>query len=66
MIDFLKKAYSVARSWIFQNGISGILGLIAGLLLWVFGYKVYAGFAFGVFFTRNWDIIFQWFLPKEK
>ena len=66
MINFLKKVFSVSKSWIFQNGITGILGLIVGLFLWAFGYKVYAGFAFGVFFTRNWDIIREWLFPSSK
>ena len=37
-----------------------ILGLIAGLVLWALGYKIYAGFAFGVFATRNWDLAKSW------
>ena len=35
--------------------------LIVGLFLWAFGYKVYAGFAFGVFATRNWDLVKNFF-----
>ena len=42
----------------------GILAMVfrsyraqAGLILWTFGFKIYAGFAFGVFATRNWDIV---------
>jgi|TARA_R110000751_G_scaffold100226_1_gene194100 hypothetical protein len=57
VLDFIKKIYTIVKTWIVANGIEGILGLIAGLLLWAYGYKIYAGFAFGVFATRNWDFI---------
>jgi predicted small integral membrane protein len=59
-VSSIKKFYNVVKSWIVGNGIEGILGLILGLLLWSFGFKVYAGFAFGVFATRNWDLIKGW------
>ena len=59
-LSSLKKFYNTIKSWIVGNGIEGILGLILGLLLWSFGFKVYAGFAFGVFATRNWDLIKGW------
>ena len=55
-----KKFYNLAKAWIEGNGIEGFLGLIIGLILWSFGYKVYAGFAFGVFATRNWDLFKNW------
>ena len=54
--SWLKRTVNVVKDWIVGNGIEGILGLVLGLLLWSFGYKVYAGFAFGVFATRNWDL----------
>jgi hypothetical protein len=57
VLDFIKKIYTIVKTWIVANGIEGVLGLIAGLLLWAYGYKIYAGFAFGVFATRNWDFI---------
>jgi len=38
------------------NGIEGVVGLLAGLVLWAFGFKIYAGFAFGVFATVNWNL----------
>lgn len=60
VINFLKKSYSVAKNWIVSNGITGILGLLAGLALWAFGYKIWAGVSFGVFATRNWDIFVEW------
>jgi hypothetical protein len=56
-INYLKKAYSGIKTWFVKNGITGIAGLIAGVLLFILGYKFYAGIAFGVFATRNWDII---------
>jgi len=58
--NFIKKLYTIVKDWIVANGIEGVLGLIAGLFLWAFGYKVYAGFAFGVFATRNWDLLKSW------
>ena len=59
-LEFIKKVFSVAKGWIVANGVEGVLGLIAGLFLWAFGYKIYAGFAFGVFATRNWDLFKSW------
>ena len=59
-ISFLKKTYNSIKSWIVGNGIEGILGFILGLVLWTFGFKIYAGFAFGVFATRNWDLLKSW------
>jgi len=58
--NFIKKLYTIVKDWIVANGIEGILGLVAGLILWAFGYKIYAGFAFGVFATRNWDLLKSW------
>lgn len=57
VLDFIKKIFTIVKDWIVANGVEGVLGLIAGLILWTFGYKIYAGFAFGVFATRNWDIV---------
>jgi hypothetical protein len=59
-ISFIKKIYNSIKSWIVGNGIEGVLGFILGLVLWTFGYKIYAGFAFGVFATRNWDLLKSW------
>ena len=61
-ISFIKKIYNSIKSWIVGNGIEGVLGLILGLILWSFGFKIYAGFAFGVFATRNWDLAKAWIL----
>ena len=56
-MEKIKKLLSVIKNWLVDNGIEGILGLILGIFLWIFGYKIWAGFAFGVFATKNWDII---------
>jgi hypothetical protein len=55
-LSMAKKAINAAKTWLKGNGIEGVLGLIVGLFLWSFGYKIYAGFALGVFATRNWDL----------
>lgn len=60
VLNFIKKIFTIVKDWIVANGIEGVLGLIAGLILWVFGYKIYAGFSFGVFATRNWDLLKSW------
>lgn len=60
VLNFIKKIVTIVKDWIVANGIEGVLGLIAGLILWTFGYKIYAGFAFGVFATRNWDLAKSW------
>jgi len=61
-LSTIKRLFNVVKSWIVGNGIEGALGLIAGLLLWSFGFRIYAGFAFGVFATRNWDLAKAWVL----
>lgn len=60
VIEFIKKAFNAVKTWVIANGVEGVLGLITGLALWAFGYKIYAGFAFGVFATRNWDLFKSW------
>jgi|TARA_B110000977_G_scaffold69095_1_gene93809 hypothetical protein len=59
-LSFIKKIYNAVKLWAVGNGIEGFLGLIVGLLLWSLGFKIYAGFAFGVFATRNWDLLKDW------
>ena len=56
ILDFIKKVYNIINTWIMLNGIEGVVGLLAGLVLWAFGFKIYAGFAFGVFATVNWNL----------
>jgi len=58
--NWFKRIFNLVKDWVVGNGIEGILGLIAGLVLWSFGFKVYAGVAFGVFATRNWDLFKNW------
>lgn len=60
VLNFIKTIFTVVKDWVVANGVEGVAGLIAGLILWTLGYKVYAGFAFGVFATRNWDIAKAW------
>tara|TARA_R110001583_G_scaffold19020_1_gene75042 strand:- start:655 stop:858 length:204 start_codon:yes stop_codon:yes gene_type:complete len=64
LLDILKKAVSAVTGWIKSNGIEGVLGLLAGCVLWIMGYKIWAGFALGVFFTRNWDLLKNKVLSK--
>lgn len=66
VLEFLKKIYTIIKNWIVANGVEGVLGLGLGLLLWSFSYKIYAGFAFGVFATRNWDLVKGWLLKLLK
>ena len=66
ILNFIKKIFTIVKGWIVANGIEGVLGLIAGLILWAFGYKIYAGFAFGVFATRNWDLVKNWIKKLMK
>ena len=66
VLDFIKKIISIVKGWVVANGIEGALGLIAGVLLWSFGYTVWAGLAFGFFETRNWDIVKNWLLKLLK
>ena len=60
VLNFIKKIFTIVKDWIVANGVEGVLGLLAGLGLWAFGYKIYAGFAFGVFAMRNWDLLKSW------
>lgn len=60
VINFFKKYYDLVKGWVVSNGITGIAALVAGLGLWAFGYKIWAGVALGIFATRNWDIFVEW------
>lgn len=64
--NFVLKIYNLCKDWIVANGVEGIVGLLLGLFLWTAGYKVFAGVAFGVFFTRNWDLLKGWVLSKIR
>jgi hypothetical protein len=48
VLDFIKMVFAVCKNWIVSNGVEGILGLLIGLVLWAMGYKIWAGFSFGV------------------
>ena len=63
-MEKLKKLFNGIKSWLISNGVEGILGLILGLVLWSFGYKIFAGFSFGVFATRNWDILSKYIFKR--
>ena len=52
-----KEIFGKIVGWVDSKGFSALLALGLGLGLWIFGYKIYAGIAFGVFLTRNWDIL---------
>jgi len=59
-MEKLKKIIALIKSWIVSNGIEGALGLLLGLVLWTFGYKIWAGVSFGVFAHKDWDIVKAW------
>tara|TARA_Y100001938_G_C7883355_1_gene326132 strand:+ start:272 stop:460 length:189 start_codon:yes stop_codon:yes gene_type:complete len=56
-MEKLKEIWGKVVSWIDTKGFSALASLGIGVGLWIFGYKIYAGIAFGVFLTRNWDIL---------
>lgn len=63
-MEKLKRLFSIVKIWLVSNGVDGILGLIVGIILWLFGYKIFAGFSFGVFATRNWDILSKYIFKR--
>ena len=56
-MEKVKEIFAKIVSWVDTKGFTALASLGIGLGLWAFGYKIYAGIAFGVFLTRNWDII---------
>jgi len=56
VLSFIKTTYTAVKSWIVSNGIEGIVAVIAGIILWSTGFPIYAGFAFGVFACKNWEL----------
>jgi len=56
-IDFLKEWYGKAKSFIVSKGFTALSSIVIGISLWVLGYKIAAGVAFGVFLTKNWEIL---------
>jgi hypothetical protein len=57
VLNFTKTIFSVIKNWIVSNGVEGVLGLLAAIGLWIFSYPIYAGFAFGVFASKNWNLL---------
>lgn len=60
----IKNLYHVVKAWIVSNGVEGLLGLLLGIILWIAGYKIWAGVAFGVFAHKNWDLVKHWLNKK--
>ena len=56
-MDKLKSLFNTVKNFINTKGFTALAALGVGVGLWVLGYKISAGISFGVFFTRNWDII---------
>jgi hypothetical protein len=57
VLNFIKSIFTTVKNWIILNGVEGVLGLLVGIGLWVTGYPIYAGFAFGVFASKNWHLL---------
>ena len=56
-MEKVKEIFGKVVSWIDTKGFSALASIVIGAGLWIFGYKIYAGIAFGVFLTRNWDLL---------
>ena len=56
-MEKVKEIFEKVVSWVDTKGFSALASLGIGAGLWVFGYEVYAGVAFGIFLTRNWDLL---------
>ena len=56
-MDKIKEIIRTVVSYIDTKGFSAIASLGIGVVLWILGYKIFAGVAFGVFLTRNWSIL---------
>jgi len=56
-MEKVKEIFGKIVSWVDTKGFTALASLGVGIGLWVFGYKIAAGIAFGVFLTRNWDIL---------
>lgn len=53
----MKSIINKIIKFIDTNEFSSLASLIIGGLLWILGYKIFAGVSFGVFLTKNWSII---------
>mgnify|MGYP003119347108 CR=1 FL=1 len=47
-MDKVKKVLNAIKNWIVGNGIEGAAGLGVGVVLWIFGLKIWAGVCFGI------------------
>ena len=56
-MEKVKEIFVKIASWVDTKGFSALASIGIGAGLWIFGYKIYAGIAFGVFLTRNWDLL---------
>lgn len=56
-MEQLKQMIKMLIGWINTKGFTALTALVVGVGLWMVGAKISAGVAFGVFFTRNWDIL---------
>lgn len=56
-MEKVKEIFGKIVSWVDTKGFTALASLGVGIGLWIFGYKIAAGIAFGVFLTRNWDIL---------
>ena len=56
-MEKVKEIFEKVVSWVDTKGFSALASLGIGAGLWAFGYEVYAGIAFGIFLTRNWDLL---------
>ena len=56
-MEKVKEIVVKIASWVDTKGFSALASIGIGAGLWIFGYKIYAGIAFGVFLTRNWDLL---------
>jgi len=45
------------KTWIKETGVVGWLGAVAGVVLWLGGFKLWAMFSFGIFACKNWEWI---------
>ncbi len=61
-ISVMKKVINAVKAWLEANGVEGILGFVVGVVFLIFGLKIESGFAFGIFATRNWDIVKNWMI----
>ena len=56
-MDKIKKVLNLIKDWIVGSGIEGAAGLGVGVVLWIFGLKIWAGVCFGIFAHKNWDLL---------